>query len=117
MGGCFKKQELRLILLLETQMKNCENILRWLLAGNTIKMWLLYLLLEAPEMIDTRTTGNILVGLKVGRADSFCPAPTCLARTPPWAAISACLTLSATPQATFQITRCTPCILARGGQG
>ena len=83
-------------------MKICENVLRWLLAGNTIKIWLLYLLLESPEMIHTRATGNVLVGLKVGRADSFCPAPTCLAGTPTWAVVSVCLTAVPKGEATAE---------------
>ena len=54
---------------------------------------------------------------EVGRTDSSCPGPTHLAGTPTRAVVSVCLTLSAIPQATSQITRRTPCSLARGGQG
>ena len=40
-----------------------------------------------------------------------------LVRSPTtWTVVSVCLTLSKIPQATFQITRRTPCILAKGGQ-
>ena len=39
-------------------MKNCENVLRWLLAVNTIKMWLLYLLIEVDFFLTTPDFGH-----------------------------------------------------------